>query len=260
MTSSGRTHYATRLAVATYDLFHSGNADLPFYLGCASRFGGPILELGAGTGRVVMALAAAGYEAVGLEVSATMLEVASAKVAKAAAGARIRLVNGDMREFALQQMFSLTLIPARAFQFLLTSKDQRQALNCIRRHLLPGGYLVVDLFDPNFEVLFTSDFESRFTREVQDPRSEHRFRRAVVARTVDRVQQRLNETLRIEELDGEGNVIDSEESSWSLRWTMRQEMAYLLELCGFEPVEEFSDFQGSAPDYGREQLWIARAH
>jgi hypothetical protein len=69
----------------------------------------------------------------------------------------------------------------------------------------------------------------------------------------------LDETLRIEELDGEGNVIDSEESSWSLRWTMRQEMAYLLELCEFEPIEEFSDFQGSPPDYGREQLWIARA-
>jgi hypothetical protein len=76
---------------------------------------------------------------------------------------------------------------------------------------------------------------------------------------VDWVLQRLDETLRIEELDVDGNVVDSEDSSWSLRWTMRQEMAYLFELCGFEPIEQYSDYLGSTPAYGREQLWVARA-
>jgi SAM-dependent methyltransferase len=260
VTSGGNAHYASRLAVATYDLFHSGTADLPFYLGCARRFGGPILELGAGTGRVLIAFAEAGYEIVGVEVSAAMLEMASEKIAKMpSAAARIRLVEADMKNFALQQTFSLIMIPARAFHFLLTTVDQRLALNCIRRHLVPGGHLVVDLFDPNFEGLLTADFRNRFTREVRDPRSGHLFRRTVVARNVDWVQQRLDETLRIEELDGDGNVVDSEESVWSLRWTMRQEMAYLFELCGFEPIEQYSDFRASAPAYGQEQLWVARA-
>jgi SAM-dependent methyltransferase len=258
--SGGKTHYATRLAVATYDLFHSGTADLPFYLDCARRFGGPILEPGAGTGRVLIALAEAGYERVGVEVSAAMLEAASAKIARTpAAAARIRLVDADMKDFALQQTFFLIMIPARAFQFLLTTVDQRLALNCIHRHLVSGGHLVVDLFDPNFEGLLTADFMNRFTREVRDPRSAYRFRRTVVARNVDWVLQRLDETLRIEELDGDGNVVDSEDSSWSLRWTMRQEMTYLFELCGFEPIEQYSDFRGSPPAYGREQLWVARA-
>ena len=260
MPSGGKTHYATRLAVTTYDLFHPGTADLPFYLDCARRFGGPILELGAGTGRVLIALAETGYEIVGVEVSAAMLEAASAKIAKwPAAAARIRLVDADMKDFALQQTFSLVMIPARAFQFLLTTVDQRLALNCIRRHLVSGGHLVVDLFDPNFEGLLTAEFRNRFTREVRDPSSGHRFRRTVVARNVDWVLQRLDETLRIEELDGDGNVVDSEDSLWSLRWTMRQEMAYLFELCGFEPIEQYSDFRGSAPAYGRDQLWVARA-
>jgi hypothetical protein len=164
-----------------------------------------------------------------------------------------------MKAFALQQTFSLVMIPARAFQFLLTTVDQRLALDCIRRHLVSGGHLVIDLFDPNFEGLLTSDFRNRFTREVLDPRSGYRFRRTVVVRNVDWLLQRLDETLRIEELDGDGKVVDSEDSSWSLRWTMRQEMAYLFELCGFEPIEQYSDFRGSAPAYGREQLWIARA-
>ena len=93
MTSGGKAHYATRLAVATYDLFHSGATELPFYLGCARRFGGPVLELGAGTGRVLIALAEAGHEIVGVELSAAMLETASAKIVKnPTAAARIRLV------------------------------------------------------------------------------------------------------------------------------------------------------------------------
>ena len=260
MPSGGKPHYATRLAVGTYDLFHAGTADLPFYLDCARRFGGPILELGAGTGRVLIALAEAGYEIVGVEVSALMLEAASAKIARSpVAAARIRLVDADMKAFTLQRTFSLVIIPARAFQFLLTTEDQRLALNCMRRHLVSGGHLVVDLFDPNFEGLLTADFRNRFTREALDPRSGHRFRRSVVARNVDWVLQRLDETLRIEELDVDGNVVDSEDSSWSLRWTMRQEMAYLFELCGFEPIEQYSDYLGSTPAYGREQLWVARA-
>ena len=259
MTSGGKAHYASKLAVATYDLFHSGSGDVPFYLDCARRFGGPILELGSGTGRVMIPLAEAGYEVVGLDLSAAMLAAASAKLEKRpGAAARIRLVESDIKNFALEQRFALVLIPARSFQFVLTPVDQRAALNCIRRHLMPGGHLVIDLFDPNFEVRFTEDFRHMFTREVQDPVSGHRLRRTVVERDEDRVRQLLNETLRIEELDGDGNVIGSEESSWSLRWTMRQEMAYLFELSGFEPIEQYSDFLGSAPAYGREQLWVAR--
>ena len=73
VTRGGKTHYASKLSVATYDLFHSGSGDVPFYLDCARRFGGPILELGSGTGRVMIPLAEAGYEVVGLDLSPAML-------------------------------------------------------------------------------------------------------------------------------------------------------------------------------------------
>ena len=208
--SGGKTHYASRLAVATYDMFHSGTGDVPFYLDCARRFGDPILELGSGTGRILIPLAEAGYEVVGVDLSAAMLEAASAKIERRSeAAARIRLVESDMKNFSAQQRFALALIPARAFQFLLTPVDQRAALNCIRRHLVPGGHLVIDLFDPNFEVRFTSEFKHLFLREVQDPQSGHRFIRSVVARHEDRVLQTFEETLRIEKFDSDGTLIDS---------------------------------------------------
>ena len=81
----------------------------------------------------------------------------------------------------------------------------------------------------------------------------------MVARHSDPLRQTVRETLRLEAFDAAGELLAREDTEWWLRWSLRTEIAYLLELCGFEPVSQFSDFFGSPPDYGKEQLWIARA-
>jgi len=253
-------YYAGGLGVETYDLLHGPiTRDIAFYLECASRFGDPVLELGTGTGRVLLPLVEAGYDVTGLEFSPAMLQLARAKVGeRVTMGDRVRLVVGDMTAFDLGRRFALVLVPARAFQHVITPAGQRTALACIHRHLVPGGHLVLDLFDPNFENLFGAHKEA-FNREVRDQSSGHLVRRTVVARHVDAFNQVLTEQLRFERFNAAGDLIASGETSWSLRWTLRQEIAYLLELCGFEVVEQYSDFNGSPPVYGREQLWIASA-
>ncbi|AFL52270.1 class I SAM-dependent methyltransferase [Sinorhizobium fredii] len=234
-------------------------SDIEFYLEYARRFGGPILELGTGTGRVLVPLADAGHEVVGMDLSRPMLDRAAAKLReRPELSHRVRLVEGDMTSFDLEQRFALALVPARSFQHVATPEGQRRALACIRRHLLPGGHLILGRIDPNFELLFGDDGKAP-PREAQHPRSGHLIRRMVVARHTDPFQQTVHEVLRFEEFDAAGNVVDSEERSWSLRWSMRQETAYLLELSGFEVIDLYSDFSRSSPDYGREQLWIARA-
>lgn len=254
-------YYAGGLGVETYDLLHDTiTGDIAFYLKCASRFGDPILELGTGTGRVLMPLVEAGYEVTGLDLSPAMLQLASAKIReRVGTGGRIRLVEGDMTAFDLGGRFALVLVPARAFQHVITPEGQRAALTCIHKHLVPGGHLVLDLFDPKFENLFGAQNQETFNREVCDQSSGHLVRRTVVARHVDAFNQVLTEQLRFERFNAAGGLIASGETSWSLRWTLRQEIAYLLELCGFAVVEQFSDFNGSLPVYGREQLWIASA-
>src|SRR5262249_15160773 len=117
------------------------------------------------------------------------------------------------------------------------------------RHLVPGGHLVLDLFDPNLENLFGAHKEA-FNREVRDQSSGHLVRRTVVARHVDAFNQVLTEQLRFERFNAAGDLIASGETSWSLRWTLRQEIAYLLELCGFEVIEQYSDFNGSRSGNG----------
>jgi SAM-dependent methyltransferase len=259
--SDANAYYTAPLGVETYDLLVNCvgaiTGDVAFYLECARKFGEPVLELGCGTGRVLVELAKAGHEVSGLDLSSAMLAVARAKV-EAAEGIskRVQLVEGDMTNFELGQKFSLVLVPARAFQHVIEPDAQRAALKCMHRHLNRGGHLVVDLFDPRLDLL-TPDGASS-PRELRQSGGDV-VTRQVVSRQIDFVRQVLSEQMRIERLDPQGRSIASEETSWSLRWTMRQEMAYLLELCGFEIVAEYSDFKRSPPAYGKEQVWVAKA-
>ncbi len=261
--SDPNAYYAGGLAVASYDAFVGDGGpiagDVAFFLDCAHRFGGPILELAAGTGRVLIPLAKSGYEVAGLDLSGAMLEVAREKAQRdPQTASRIQLVEGDMRDFSLMRQFSLALIPARAFQHVIEPEDQRRTLRCVHTHLKPGGHLVVDLFDPNFELLATPA-EEMPVRSARHPVSGNLIRKAVVARHNDPYRQVVRETLRLEEVDGSGQAVATEETSWALRWSPRQEMAYLFELCGFDIVEQFSDFNRSPPAYGREQVWVVSA-
>jgi len=264
MATDSNTFYAGGLAVRSYDLFAVSPAtagDIAFYVNCAKRFGEDVLELGAGTGRVAIPLVEAGCTVTGLDLSNAMLDVARRKAASLspATAARIALVQGDMSDFDLGRRFALTMIPFRAFQHLIEPSTQRRALECVHRHLKPGGHLVVDLFDPRLEFCLAGAPPLEEMREVADPATGHRIRRTVIGRDNDPFHQLIRERLRLDLLDRAGEVVKTEEASMALRWTLRQEMAYLFELCGFELVELLSDFNSSPPTYGREQIWVVRA-
>src|SRR5581483_8495097 len=111
--------------------------------------GGPVLEIGCGTGRVALALAAAGFAVVGIDRAADMLEQAEAKRAALpeAARARVALARADMRDFALGRRFATILLPFRSFHLLLSARDQRSCLAAIARHLEPSGRVALHLFD-----------------------------------------------------------------------------------------------------------------
>jgi SAM-dependent methyltransferase len=260
--SSKLDYYSGGLSVATYDLFTGGgllNGDVAFYLDFAKKHGGPILELATGTGRILLPLVLAGHHVVGMDISSAMLEIAAAKIRNNSEAAdRARLIQGNIINFDLGQHFATILIPARSFQHVLTPDDQRKTLHCVRRHLRPGGHLVLDLVDPYFDWLFGEAWKESPPKEVLLAPSNHLVRRTIVSCMADPLRQTVHETMRFEEFDEGGNIIACEDASWTLRWNMRQETEYLLELCGFEVVDQYSDFFFSPPAYAKEQLWIAR--
>lgn len=256
--------YTGGIAVRTYDLFLEGGpfeGDIDFYRACARRFGKSVLELGAGTGRVAIPLAQDGCTITGLDLAPAMLDLAAQRIAALSpeAAARIDLVRGNMAGFDLKRTFDWIVIAARAFQHVIEPEQQRAALRAMHRHLKPGGYLVMHLFDPRLEFCLPDAPAPQAAREVWDPVRGCRVRRTIIARHNDPLRQLVGEQLRLEAFDQAGTVVAAEETSWALRWTLRQEMAWLLELCGFRPVEQWSDFHGTPPAYGKEQVWVARA-
>ncbi len=132
---------------ALYDLQYAGyRDDLPFYTRLAHDQGGAVLELGAGTGRVTEALAAAGHEVVAVELSAAMLERAGRRV-QGRTG--VELVQGDMRSVRLNRSFDLVIAPFNTLMHAYTLDDQDAALATVAQHLAPGGLFAFDLYQPN---------------------------------------------------------------------------------------------------------------
>ena len=142
--------------------------DIEFYVDAARESGG-VLELGCGTGRVLLPTARAGIAITGLDLSSRMLEVCRDRLA-AEVQSRVELVGGAMTDFDFGRSFRLVTTPFRPFQHLLTVEDQLACLACVRRHLAPGGRLVFDLFNPSLEALVNMRLEKRWLPSLNSPR------------------------------------------------------------------------------------------
>ena len=241
--------------------WESASPDIRFLRECFRGIEGPILELACGTGRAAVPLAEAGYQVHGLDASRDMLAVATTKKRKIAPEAmeRLFLTMGDMRDFTFPLQFGGIYSTFRSFQNLLTPKDQETCLRCIHRHLRSDGLLVLNLFDPRYELLIPGDCPAAASsRSLVHPVSGNRVTVEVLQRVNDGFRQCLTETWRFTEFGpDDSTVLRQEEEVLELRWTFRQEMRYLLCLCGFRIVAEYSDFEMSPPDYGKEQVWVA---
>ncbi len=118
-----------------YDCLSTGlDGDEAFYVEEAQKAGGNVLEIGCGTGRIMIPIAESGVNIVGLDSAPAMLEVARDKIAGLSdeTRRRIQIVEDDMRTFQLDQRFDLAIMPYRAFLHMMTVDDQRRALTGIR--------------------------------------------------------------------------------------------------------------------------------
>ena len=125
------------------------NLDLPLYSALASKTQSPILEIGCGTGRVLLPLLQAGHVVTGVDISEEMLRLAQDKLQKNHQGGRCKLVNHNFVDQALPQVYGLALVTFYTFNYLLSPEDQRAFLNHVAESLLPGAVIVFHLFYPH---------------------------------------------------------------------------------------------------------------
>lgn len=224
---------------AAYATLPGLGADAAFYRDLALRCGGPVLELGCGTGRVLLPIAAEGLPCTGVDASAAMLEVLRAR----AGGLAVRTLRAPMQGFDLSpQRFALVFAAFRGFQHLLSVDEQLACLACVRRHLLPGGSFSFDVFNPRLDVLAADDgAEEPDLRFEQDGEQVVRY----VHTRRDRPAQVLALEMRYERRRA-GRVVGEERARFRMRWFHRFELLHLLHRAGFGRVAIHGDFDGSA--------------
>jgi ubiquinone/menaquinone biosynthesis C-methylase UbiE len=235
--------------------------DVAFYRDAARQFGDPVLELGCGTGRITMALAEAGKRITGLDLSERMLERAAKKRAALGVEARerVHLVQGDMSRFDVGDKFRLVIIPFRPFQHLLEVRQQRDCLDCARRHLAPGGRLILDVFQTDAErihdpvhmrEMLVTEYRTSDRRQVRISERVAAFHRAEQRNDVEMI-------FSIKHPDGHQERLVF---AWTLRYFFRYEVEHLLSRCGFEVAAEYGNFD-RAPivDDSPEMIFVAEA-
>jgi ubiquinone/menaquinone biosynthesis C-methylase UbiE len=231
-----------------YEVLRDPSGDVAFYVDQAKESGGPVLELGCGTGRVLIPTAQSGLSCVGLDASPEMLAVLREKNPPE----NVELVNGRMETFDLgDRRFRLVTAPFRAMQHLLDIEAQLITLENVRRHLAPGGAFVFDVFDPKLDrMAIPEEPENEGVSFVHDG---HEMRRRESVRR-DLSSQVLTVTFRIEG----GPVVLQGSTEIKLRWYYRYELEHLLTRAGFANLTFYSGFTKGPWRAGEDITVVAR--
>lgn len=229
------THYPDFFA-RFYDVIYKDlrTEDRQFFMHQILHAGGPVLEVGVGTGRFFMEALEKGVDVYGIDISSSMIGVLHRKLQPEY---RNRVVHADMCTFQSQQLFSLIVAPFRVFMHIDSIEDQLLALNTMHRHLVPGGVLLFDLFVPNLKMLLEG------LNEVLDFEGEYepgKMLRRYTSMQADPVLQTSRVTFRLqwEEADA------LREESWetTLRFFFYHELQHLLSRSDFSTFSVFGDF------------------
>jgi SAM-dependent methyltransferase len=133
----------TTTAATWHDVEHgSYEADLPLWRELAASIGGPILDLGAGTGRVAVDLAAQGHDVVALDSDPGLLDELATRADS------VTTVHADARAFSLDARFPLVIAPMQLVQILGGHEGRVGMLQSVHAHLSPGGLFAAALSDP----------------------------------------------------------------------------------------------------------------
>jgi SAM-dependent methyltransferase len=264
-TTSGPTaHYDSRSGIARYyDAFYTDRSeDIPFYIACAQEAGGDVLELGCGTGRILLPIAEAGIRVTGLDCSRNMLAELRRKLAElpAAVRTRVELVEGTVAGFHLDHRFALVTAPFRVLQLLTTTEEHLACLACVRAHLAPGGKLVFDLFLPSpakmLALLDPPEPVPLGDASLPDGTTIKVYGRTTALRCANQVQD-VEMTWEVRDPSG---AVARFVHAFPMRFFFPGEVEHLLARAGFREIARYGDFDRSPlTDASPEMVFVVEA-
>ncbi|HEX3254805.1 MAG TPA: methyltransferase domain-containing protein [Gaiellaceae bacterium] len=211
--------------------------DVLFYVAEARKSGGPVVELGVGTGRIAIPVAAAGIRVIGVDDSDGMLEICRARAERAGVSDLLELRAGDFRRPPVPERVPLVTCPFRAFLHLESDGERLDALRAVYRLLVPDGRLVFDVFAPSKE-------------DIEETNGRWLEREPGIWERADWDLERRVLTLAVRGESGE--------SAMRLSWRSPEEWRALLERAGFEVLSMYGWFDLRPYDGGEDTVWIAR--
>jgi SAM-dependent methyltransferase len=211
--------------------------DISFYVDEALAAGGPVVELGVGTGRIAIPTAMAGVHVIGVDSSAGMLEVCAGHARDAGVESLLDLRLGDLRRPPVDERVRLVTCPFRAFLHLRSDAERLEALRAARALLVPGGRLVFDVFTPSRD-----DIEETHGRWLE--------REAEIFERADWDLAACTLTLSVRGPQGA--------SSMTLWWLEPERWHSLLAEVGFEVEACYGWFDRRPFAGGEDSVWIAR--
>jgi SAM-dependent methyltransferase len=251
VTSTTGGHELYSFIAEYYDASYNrrNSIDINFFIDYSTKCGGRTLELGCGTGRVLIPTAQAGCDITGLDLSGYMLAKCREKLAQQPQDVqkRVKLIQGDMTDFKTGEKYELVTLPFRPFQHLITVKEQKDCLACIHKHLKPHGQAIIDVFNPNPARLapnpkYTEENEDLPETQMADGRKVRRTNRMTGFHR-DKQYNDIELIYYVTYPDGKKERLVE---AFPMRYYYRYEIEHLLELCRFKVVEIFGKFDKSA--------------
>jgi SAM-dependent methyltransferase len=211
--------------------------DISFYVEEAlAAGGGPVVELGVGTGRIAIPTALAGVHVIGVDSSQEMLAVCLERAREAGVADRLDLRLGDLRRPPVAERVALITCPFRAYLHLSTDEERLEALRAARDLLRPEGRLIFDVFAPSRE-----DVEETHGRWIErEPGIDERADWDLAAQTL---------TLSVRGAGGE--------STMQLSWLEPERWHSLLAEAGFAVAACYGWFDRRPYAGGEDSVWIA---
>lgn len=240
-----------------YDLTHADlSADIPFVRALAKAAQGPVLELGCGSGRLLLPLAQAGIPVTGLDNSPAMLKRARARLQSASAAARqqVTLHKGDMTAFQLDHYFALILIPYNTFLHC-DSKQATAVLQCIQAHLQEDGRLFIDLANPFALANTPEDHLLSLEGSYRDPQTgDHILQFG--ANRLDTVAQTLHTTWMYDRSAAGGGPVQRTVAEAVYHYRYPHQWELLLHEIGFKQITFLGDYNESAFSEESDRLLV----
>jgi len=235
-----------------YDLVHNKSPEsdqINFYERAIEQFGQPVLELASGTGNYLVTLAENDFDISGTEKFEERFNISQKKAEKR--NVETNLYNADMRDFNLPNKFKLIFIAGNALQHLKTNPEVASCFASVKRHLLPNGKFIVEIFNPSIELLNREPDKRYFVGEY---RTEEGW--IVIETTV-----KYDAATQINHIDWHyKNQFWKEKQtvSFTMRQFFPQEFDALFAYNGFKIDSKFGDFdQSSFTSNSPKQIIIA---